>query len=40
VDNIPVKLINIMTWLTVTKYLCHKRLRILSVCRNHNPVLP
>jgi hypothetical protein len=30
---------NIMTWLTVTEYLCHKWPRICSVCRNHNPVL-
>ena len=29
----------IMTSLTVTEYPCHKRPRICSVCRNHNPVL-
>ena len=28
-----------MTSLTVTEYPCHKRPRICSVCRNHNPVL-
>ena len=28
-----------MTWLTVTEYLCHKWLRICSVCRNHNTVI-
>jgi hypothetical protein len=31
--------ITIMTWLTVTAYLCRKWRRICSVCRNHNPVL-
>jgi hypothetical protein len=27
-----------MVWLTVTEYLCHKWLRICSVCHNPNPV--
>jgi len=39
VDDIPVNLIYIMTWSTVTKYLCHKRPWILSVCCNHYPVM-
>jgi hypothetical protein len=29
----------IMTWLTVTEYLCHKWHRVCSVCRNHKSVL-
>ena len=29
-----------MTWLTIMEYLCHKWLRVFSVCRsNHNPAL-
>jgi hypothetical protein len=31
--------VSTMTWLTVTKYLCHKWPQICSDCRNHNPVL-
>jgi hypothetical protein len=29
----------IMTWVTVTEYLCHKWPRVCSVCRNHKSVL-
>ena len=32
--------VSTMTWLTVTEYLCHTWIRISSVCRNYNPVLP
>jgi len=28
-----------LTWLTVTKYLCQKLPRICSICRNYNSVL-
>jgi hypothetical protein len=28
-----------MTWLTAMEYLCHKCLRICSICRNRNLVL-
>jgi len=28
-----------MNWFTITEYMCHKRLRIRSVCRNYNPTL-
>ena len=29
----------IMNWFTITEYMCHKKLRIRSVCRNYNPTL-
>ena len=40
-DNNHVKsfTLTIMTWLTITEYLCHKRPWIGSICHNLNPVL-
>lgn len=37
-DNVEFTVV-IMTWVTVTGYLCHKRPLICSVCRSHNPAL-
>lgn len=37
-DNVEFTVV-IMTWVTVTGYLCHKRPLICSVCRSHNSAL-
>ena len=36
---VPSGWVAIMTWLTITGYLCHKLPRICFVCRNHSQVL-
>jgi hypothetical protein len=37
--NLESLTVAIMTWLTVTEYLCNKWARISSACCSHNPIL-
>ena len=39
IHNFESFMVNIITWLTITEYLCHKWPRICSICCHHNPVL-